>query len=321
MTATDANRFVMRICRALTGRPRVLVFNGCYHGSLDETLVELRDGRPAKRGPVDVNPAWSVDAGVRVIEFNDVDALSEALGHGDVACVLAEPVMTNCGMVLPDGGYHEALRRLTGETGTYLVIDETHTWSTGYGGYTGEFGLEPDFLTIGKPIAGGIPIAAYGFTEEIGEAMNRSFSRLPVSGEMGIGGTLTANAFTIAAALANLSEVATREAFEHMVGLGAVMAGMLEEAIERAGLPWSVTRCGARAEIQFTPDSPRTGAEALAAFDWELTRFTHLYLMNRGFLITPFHNMMLVSPATTTSDVEHLVAQWRACMIDLARPT
>lgn len=321
MSATDANRFVLRLARALTGRPKVLVFNGCYHGSLDESLVRLdAEARVVKSALFDPNPSWPAEASSAVIEFNDVDALEHALANGDIACVLAEPIMTNCGMVLPDEGYHEALRALTKRHGVYLIIDETHTLSTGYGGFTREHGLDPDFLVFGKAIAGGIPIAGYGFTEEVATAHRALFGdgSERIWGEMGIGGTLTANAFSVAVLRASLEEVATRAAFAHMVELGGTMADGLEAAIRASDLPWSVTRAGARAEIQFLAHSPRNGAEALAHFDWDLIVYTHLFLFNRGILITPFHNMMLVAPTTSDGDVSRLVGAWSECMQHLA---
>ena len=321
LSATDANRFVTRLARGITGRPRTLTFNGCYHGSLDETLVRLGpDGRTVKSSPIDSNPGLPADATAAVVEFNDVAALEHALAGGDIACVLAEPIMTNCGMVLPDPGYLDALRSLTRRYGTYLIIDETHTLSSGYGGYTRAHALAPDFLVFGKAIAGGIPIAGYGFSEGVAEAHHEAFGEASdrIWGEFGVGGTLTANAFSVSVLRASLEEVATPAAFDHMLGLGAVMADGLRAAIADSGLPWSVTRAGARAELQFLPHSPRNGSEALAHFDWDLIEATHLYLLNRGILITPFHNMMLIAPSTTLADVETLARVWRDCLLELA---
>jgi glutamate-1-semialdehyde 2,1-aminomutase len=321
LSATDANRFVLRLARALTGRPRVLVFNGCYHGSLDESLVGLDGaGRITKLSPIDASPAWPAEAASVVVEFNDAGALERALSAGDVAAVLAEPIMTNCGMVLPEEGYHDALRDLTRRHGTYLVIDETHTLSTGYGGYTGTHGLEPDFLVFGKAMAGGIPIGGYGFTASVAEDHRRTFGGRShrIWGALGIGGTLAANALSIAALRATLERVATPEAFDHMLRMGAAMTDGLDDAVRAAGLPWSVTRAGARAELQFMDRTPRSGGEALAHFDWALVEYTHLFLLNRGVVITPFHNMMLTAPATTRADVNALVGSWSACMEELA---
>ena len=321
LSATDANRFVLRLARAITGRPRVLVFNGCYHGSLDESLVGLDDdGRVAKLSPIDPSPAWPADAAAAVVEFNDVAALERTLAAGDVAAVLAEPIMTNCGMVLPEAGYHDALRDLTRRHGTYLVIDETHTLSTGYGGFTGAHGLDPDFLVFGKAMAGGIPIGGYGLSARVAADHDRVFGSRShrIWGALGVGGTLAANALSIAALRVCLEEVATPAAFDHMLRLGTALADGLDDAIAAAGLPWSVTRAGARAELQFMPRSPRTGGEALAHFDWALVEYTHLFLLNRGAVITPFHNMMLTAPATSRADVDALVGAWSDCMEELA---
>ncbi len=319
MTATEANRYVIRICRALTKRPKILIFNECYHGSLDEALVHLdENGQVALRCEFDSNPGLDKETLTRVVEFNEVGALEEALSHEDVACVLAEPVMTNCGMVLPEPGYHDKLRELTAKYGTYLIIDETHTFSSGPGGYTAANGLKPDFITLGKAVAGGIPVAVYGFTSRIANRINTTFGRKPVSDPMGIGGTLSANAFAINAMLATLTHVATAEAFNRMTAGANRMADGLEAAIEKHGLPWSVTRCGARAELQFMPHSPKNGSEGKAAVYWDLIAYTHLYLTNRGVLVTPFHNMMLVSPVTTDGDVDLLVKGWEDCMAELA---
>ena len=319
MTATEANRYVIRICRTLTKRPKTLVFNECYHGSLDEALVHLdKDGHLALRCEFDSNPGLVKESVARVVEFNEVNALEEALSHKDVACILAEPVMTNCGMVLPEPGYHEKLRELATKYGTYLIIDETHTFSSGPGGYTAAHGLKPDFVTLGKSIAGGIPVAVYGFTAQIADEINASFGRKPVSDPMGIGGTLSANAFAINAIRATLKHVATEEAFKKMIAGANRMADGLEAAIENHELPWSVTRCGARAEMQFMPYPPTKGSEAKAAVYWDLIAYTHLYLANRGVLVTPFHNMMLVSPETSDEDVDMLVKVWGDCMKELA---
>ncbi len=315
MTATEANRYVVRICRTLTHRPKILVYNECYHGSLEEALVHIgADGDLALRSPYDINPGLPKDALTRVVEFNDVEALEAALAHRDVACVLAEPVMTNCGMVLPQPGYHDNLRRLCSQYGAYLIIDETHTFSSGVGGYTAAHGLQPDFITLGKSIAGGIPVAVYGFGAEIAERINASFGRKGVSDPMGIGGTLSGNVFAIHAMRATLSQVATAEAFDRMIAGANRLADGLEAAIAAFKLPWSVTRCGARAELQFMAHPPATGSEAKAAFHWDLIYYTHLFLANRGMMITPFHNMMLVPPMATAADIDSLIAAWKACM-------
>jgi len=303
LTATDANRFTIRLARAITERPKILVFNYCYHGSVDEAIITIEDDlagpRPGSVGPP-VNPADTT----RVVEFNDLVALEEALAHGDVACVLAEPALTNIGIVLPEPGYHDALRELTRVHGTYLVIDETHTICAGPGGATRAWGLEPDFVTIGKPLASGVPAACYGMSEETADRADAYMHSLALTDVGGIGGTLSGNALSLAAMRATLGHVLTDEAFERMIALGERWADGVAAAIDAHRLPWEVQRIGCRAEYWFTPSPPRNGGEAAAADDHELMRFTHLYAMNRGVFLTPFHNMALMSPATTEEDVD-----------------
>jgi glutamate-1-semialdehyde 2,1-aminomutase len=303
LSATDANRFSIRLAREITGRPRILVFNGCYHGTVDETFASLEGDRVVPRrgnlGPP-VDPAVTT----RVVEFNDVAGLENALVAGDVACVLAEPALTNVGIVLPDDGYHEALRELTRRTGTLLVLDETHTICAGPCGYTGEHRLEPDMLVVGKPIGGGIPAAAYGFSASVAAEVGRHIT-LEDCDVGGIGGTLAGYALSLAAVRATLESVLTAEAYARMIPLASRWADGVAAAIVDAALPWHVTRLGARAEYHFAPAAPRNGAEAAASADFELERFLHLYTLNRGILLTPFHNMALMSPQTDASDVDH----------------
>ncbi len=303
LTATDANRFALRLARAITGRPKILVFNYCYHGSVDETIVSIEDGVPGPR-PGTIGPPVDPTVTTRVVEFNDVDALEAALANEDVACVLAEPALTNIGIVLPDPGYHDALRELTRRHGTYLVIDETHCICAGPGGATRAWDLEPDFLTIGKPLASGVPAACYGMSAEVAERSQAFMDALPTTDVGGIGGTLAGNALSLAAMRATLEHVLTDEAFERMLRLGERWEAGVRDAIERHGLPWDVQRLGCRAEYWFTPSPPRNGGQAAAADDHELAGFTHLYALNRGILLTPFHNMALMSPATTEQDVD-----------------
>jgi len=303
LTATDANRFTIRLARAITARPKILVFNYCYHGSVDETIITIEDGVAGPR-PGNVGPPVDPTETTRVVEFNDMDALEAALAHGDVACVLAEPALTNIGIVLPEPGYHDALRRLTREHDTYLVIDETHTICAGPGGATRAWGLEPDFVTIGKPLASGVPAACYGMTTEVAERADAYMHALSLTDVGGVGGTLSGNALSLAAMRATLERVLTDDAFERMIALGERWAGGVRDAIERHALPWEVQRIGCRAEYWFTSTPPRNGGEAAAADDHELMRFTHLYALNRGILLTPFHNMALMSPATTETDVD-----------------
>ncbi len=303
LSATDANRFAIRICRAVTGRPKILVFNGCYHGTVDETFATLREDGSVGIRAGNVGPPVDPVLTTKVVELNDLDALEAALAPGDIACVLAEPALTNIGIVLPEPGFHDGLRELTRRTGTLLVIDETHTFSAGPGGYTAAYGLEPDLLTIGKAIGGGVPVGAFGVTEELGRrALEQEETDYEDVG--GVGGTLAGNALSLAAVRATLGEVLTDEAFAGMTALGERLADGVAAVIASAGMPWHVTRLGARAEYRFAPQPPRNGGESSAAGDEGLERFLHLYALNRGVLITPFHNMALVSPATSEADVD-----------------
>jgi glutamate-1-semialdehyde 2,1-aminomutase len=316
LTATDANRFSIRLARHLTGRPKVLVFNWCYHGTVDETFATLKGGvvgpRSGNLGPP-VNPAETT----RVVEFNDVDGLERELAHGDVAVVLTEPALTNVGMVFPEPGFHDALRALTRKHGALLAIDETHTICCGPGGYTAAHGLEPDIVTIGKPIAGGIPAAAYGFSQEVSARLAGKIELEDVD-VGGIGGTLAANALSLAVMRATLAEVLTEEAFARMIPIAERWTAGVEAGIEEAGLPWHVSRLGCRAEYLFGPDRPRNGSQAHAAGDVALERYMHLYALNRGILLTPFHNMALMSPATTEADVDRHTEIFREAVLELS---
>jgi glutamate-1-semialdehyde 2,1-aminomutase len=303
LTATDANRFAIRLARELTGRPKILAFNWCYHGSVDETFATLDDGAVVAREG-NVGPPVALAETTRVVEWNDTEGLERELAHGDVACVLAEPALTNIGIVLPEAGFHDALREATRAAGTLLIIDETHTICAGPGGYTAAYGLDPDLLTIGKPIAGGVPAAAYGFSREVAERLEELMPRDERADTGGIGGTVAANVLSLAATRATLAEVLTEEAFEHMIALGERFEAGVAEVIERHDLPWHVTRLGCRVEYLYRRERPRNGTEAAAGGNPELDRLIHLYALNRGILLTPFHNMALMSPATTEADVD-----------------
>ena len=316
LTATDANRFVLRMARHITGRSKVLVFNYCYHGSVDESLLTLdEEGTPMSR-PNNMGPQVDPRETTKVIEFNDIAALETALSAQDVAAVLAEPAMTNIGIIHPDPGYHEALRQITKKYGTYLIIDETHTICTGLSGYTGSFGLQPDFFTIGKPLAGGIPAAIYGFTEEVSKAFEE---RLAVDDADvgGIGGTLAGNALSIAAMKATLENVLTEEFYSKAIALQEKFTEGVEGVIKEFELPWIVKRLGNRSEYWFRPTPPKNGGEANAAVDHELDRYMHLYAMNRGILLTPFHNMALISPEVSTDDVDYHTKVFREAVVSL----
>jgi glutamate-1-semialdehyde 2,1-aminomutase len=316
LSATDANRFAIRLARQITGRPKILVFNHCYHGTVDETVASLEDGRVVPRHG-NVGPPVDLELTTRVVEFNDTAALERELGAGDVACVLAEPALTNVGIVLPEPGYHDRLREATREAGALLVIDETHTLCCGPGGYTAAEDLEPDMLTIGKPIAGGIPTGAYGMTDEVASRVLDS-TIWDAADVGGIGGTLAGNALSLSAVRATLADVLTDEAFERMIALAQRFESAVAEAIAAAGLPWQVTRLGCRAEYMFAPERPRTGAQAAAGFDAELDALMHLYMLNRGVLMTPFHMMALISPATTEAEVDRHTDAFTAAAEELA---
>ena len=316
LTATDANRFALRMARMITGRPKVLVFNYCYHGTVDETFIVLDEDGTAGSRPNNMGPQIDPTLTTKVIEFNDVGALDIALSASDVAAVLAEPVMTNIGIIHPDPGYHNALRELTRKYGTYLIIDETHTICAGPGGYTMAHGLKPDFLTLGKPLAGGIPAAIYGFTEEIAQAFAEKLD-LDDADVGGIGGTLAGNALSIAAMKSTLENVLTDEFYAKAFSLQEQFTAGVEGVIREFDLPWIVKRLGNRSEYWFRPSPPRNGGEAAAAIDHELDRYMHLFTLNRGILMTPFHNMALISPDTTIADVEYHTEVFREAVISL----
>jgi glutamate-1-semialdehyde 2,1-aminomutase len=303
LTATDANRFVLRLCRHITKRPYVLVFDYCYHGSVDETFITINDGIPGPR-PGAIGPQVNPVLTTRVIPWNNIPALEQALAAGDIACVLAEPVMTNIGIIHPDPGYHNALRELTRKYGTLLIIDETHTMCAGPGGYTGEAGLEPDILTVGKTIGAGVPAAVYGLSEEVGDRVSKSI-KVDESDVGGIGGTLAGNALSLAAMRATLRTTLSKDTFAHTIPLAVRFTDGVKQAIDEFGLPWVINRLGCRAEYWFCPVLPRNGGDAEAAVDSELDRYMHLAAMNRGILMTPFHNMALIAPDVTEADIDY----------------
>jgi len=302
LTATDANRFAIRIAREITRRPKILVYHYCYHGTVDESFASLRDGvvgpRRGNIGPP-VNPAETT----RVVEFNDLNALEDALKYHDIAVLLAEPAMTNVGIILPDAGYWRAARELTRKYGTLFIADETHTICAGPGGCTREWKLDPDFVVFGKPIGSGIPGSTYGCTEEVAQRISARIE-LEDCDVGGIGGTLAGNALSLAAMRATLENVLTAKAYETMIPLAKRFNDGVALELSRHKLPWNVIQLGARAEYHFTAKPPRNGGESAAAADFELERFLHLYALNRGVLLTPFHNMALMCPATTAADVD-----------------
>ena len=311
-TASEANRAVIRWCRGISGRRKVLTFNGAYHGAVDDAFVDLKAGMPTMRASL-IGQVHDLRDTTTVIEFNDEEALAAALRGGEIACVLAEPVMTNVGMVRDAPGFLQTLRALCDETGTLLIFDETHTISSGYGGHGVTHGPRPDLMVVGKSIGGGVPCAVYGFSAEVAERMAALNASRP-SGHSGIGTTLSANALAITAMDAMLGEVITPAAYDHMLRSAACLVAGLEAEIANAGLDWHVTQVGARVEFLTCASPPRNGGEAKAAMHPELEAATHLFLANRGILLAPFHNMMLVSPVTSDDQIDRLVGAFADCI-------
>lgn len=313
VSATDANRHVIRYSRLITKKSKIIVIDRCYHGSVDETFATLDSSGKTVSREGNIGAPIELDKTTRVVPFNDLDAMKNALQQNDVAAILMEPAMTNVGIVLPVEGYLKAVEKLAKEFGAKLIIDETHTISVGPGGMTAQHGLKPDFLTIGKAIGGGFPTGAFGMSTEIAQAI-KSQVELEVIDTGGVGGTLAANALSLAAMKATLTKVLTEENFAKMIKLGTRWADGVEKVIEKYKLPWSVNRLGARAEYMFSANSPKTGREAADAGDFELEQYIHLRMLNDGFLITPFHNMALISPETTAADVDaHTLAFDKMC--------
>ncbi|QGZ96814.1 aspartate aminotransferase family protein [Terricaulis silvestris] len=305
LSASDANRALIRWARAVTGKSVIVVFDGCYHGMVEDCLVELRHGRTRPDAGL-IGQVFDMTRTTRAVSFNDIGALEAALAQGDVAAVLAEPAMTNCGMILPEPNFWKRAQALATKAGALLILDETHTLSTGPGGATKTWGLAPDALVIGKAIAGGFPAAVWGVSAELGEKITAAKTS---GGRSGIGTTLAGNAMGIAAIGATLREVATAEAYDVMLAGAEALVAKLRAVIAKRALPWCVVHVGARAEIVFAPEPPRNAAEMRPALaQGELNHALHLYLINRGVLIAPFHMMMLVCPATTTQQIDRLVA-------------
>jgi glutamate-1-semialdehyde 2,1-aminomutase len=318
LSATDANRWALRLARLVTARPKVLVFSHCYHGSVDETFIVVGPDGMAQSRPGNVGPPVDPSLTSRVVEFNDLDGVAAALAHGDVAAILTEPALTNIGIVLPDPDFLSGLRRLADEAGSLLIIDETHTFSAGPGGCTRAWNLDPDMVTIGKSIGGGVACGAYGLRAEIAEAVagyEQATADLVDVG--GVGGTLAGNALSVAAMKATLGHVLTDSAFAAMDARAVRFTAGVQAAIDRFDLPWSVTRLGARAEYRFARPAPRSGGASAAAEDEMLDRYLHLYLCNRGVLITPFHNLALMCPDTSDDDVDRHTAVFGSALVRL----
>jgi glutamate-1-semialdehyde aminotransferase len=316
LSATDANRSLIRYARQVTGRQRILVHDHSYHGTVDEAYATLDEAGDVVSRRGNIGPPVPLEQTTAVVQFNDIPALEFALSAGDIAAVLIEPALTNIGIVLPDPGYHEAVRELCTRYGALLIIDETHTFSAGPGGMTETLDLHPDAVVLGKSIGGGIPAGAYGMTREFALAVRESLQLEDID-VGGVGGTLAGNAVSLAGIRATLAEVLTPGAFEHMVARCTEWTLGVQAALDEFDVPWQVTQLGARAEYSFRPDAPRDGAEAAAADDFELQQYLHLHALNRGILMTPFHNMALMCPETTAADVELHALAFREAVVSL----
>lgn len=316
LTATDANRWAIRLARLATGKSKILVFAYCYHGSVDEAFaVPGPDGKAIAR-PGNVAPPVPMDQTTRVVEFNDLAAVERELKNGDVAAILTEPALTNIGIVLPQPGFLEGLRDLATKYGALLMIDETHTFSAGYGGMTKRDGLKPDIFIIGKSIGAGIPSGAYGITHEVAKAI-AEHPEADLVDVGGVGGTLAGNSLSMAAMRATLGEVLTESAFVEMEKLCTRYTEQVQSVLDKYDVPWSISQIGARAEYRFARPAPVNGSESAAASDDELDEFMHLYMCNRGVLMTPFHNMALMCPTTKVEEVDKHGELFEAAIAEL----
>ena len=316
VSATDANRHVIRYSRMITGRSKIVVIDRCYHGSVDETFATLDDAGFTIKREGNIGAPVDLDVTTRVVEFNDLAAMEKALAHGDVAAILMEPAMTNIGIVLPEPGYLEGVQDLCKKYGTLLIIDETHTISVGPGGMTKQLGLKPDFFTIGKALAAGIPVGTFGMTQAVADAIKQRVEIEKID-TGGIGGTLAGNILALAAMRATLTDVLTEANFATMIELGDRWSDGVDAAIKEFDLDWHCNRLGARGEYIFKGKAPRTGKEAADSGDFALEQYIHLRLLNDGFLLTPFHNMALMCPDTSAADVDAHTAAFRAMCADL----
>ena len=316
VSATDANRHVIRYARMITGRSKIVVIDRCYHGSVDETFATLDDAGFTIKREGNIGAPVDLDVTTRVVEFNDLVAMEKALAHGDVAAILMEPAMTNIGIVLPVDGYLKGVEELCKKYGALLIIDETHTISVGPGGMTKQLGLKPDFFTIGKALAAGIPVGTFGMTQAVADAIKK-YVEIEKIDTGGIGGTLAGNILALAAMRATLTDVLTETNFAKMIELGDRWSDGVDAAIKEFDLDWHCNRLGARGEYIFKSKAPRTGKEAADSGDFALEQYIHLRLLNDGFLLTPFHNMALMCPDTTAADVDAHTAAFRAMCAEL----
>ena len=315
LAATSANTEVIRVARTLTGRERVLFFEGKYHGHFDEALVV-----PTAGGLVAEEAGLPRDVAARavMVPFNDLTAVERALASREVAVVITEPALTNnVGLLLPDEGFHAGLRELTAASGTLLAYDETHTQVVGPGGLTGRWALRPDAVVLGKSIASGIPLGAYGMTPEVAEVLERPGGRDDPKPLVAVGGTLFGNPVSMAAARATLGEVLTPDAYAHTAALGGRLADGLHGVVDAAGLPWTVHRFWPRSGLTFAPRMPRDAAEAASAFDPEFRRLMRVYLANRGVWDAIVGAGPTCAIPATADDVDAYVAATGALVAEL----
>lgn len=316
LSATDANRSLIRYARQVTGRRKIVVHDYCYHGSVDEAFATLDENGSVVERRGNIGAPVPPSETTAVVPFNDLPALEMALATGEIAAVLIEPALTNIGIVLPEIGYHDAVRELCTRYATILIIDETHTFSAGPGGMITAQGLRPDAVVVGKSIGGGIPAAAFGMSTELARRVRDSIDLEDID-VGGVGGTLAGNALSLAGIRATLALVLTWDAFVSMTDRATEWTAGVQAAIDQFGVPWQVTQLGARSEYSFRPSAPKDGAEAAAADDFELQQYLHLHALNRGILMTPFHNMALMCPATTIADVQRHTVAFREAIASL----
>lgn len=316
LTATDANRWAIRLVRAITGKPKILFNAYCYHGSVDEALIVVGPDGEGMMRPGNVGAPVDVTETSRVAEFNDLEGLERQLKNGDVAAVLMEPALTNIGIVLPEPGYLKGVRELTRKYNALLIIDETHTFSAGWGGMTMRDHLEPDVFIIGKAIAGGIPTGTYGLSHDFAEKV-LARTDLDLIDMGGVGGTLAGNPLQVAAMRATLEKVLTKEAFAQMIELSTYFTNAVQGLFNKYSLDWSINQLGARAEYRFAKPYPKTGTDAFHSADAELEDFLHVYLANRGIMLTPFHNMALMCPTTKREEIDYHTEVFEAAIKEL----
>lgn len=315
MTATDANRFVLRYARYITKKPKIVVMDWCYHGTVDETLAVLNENGEIVPRPGAIGPQCDVNITTRVAHFNDITSLENCFKNNDCACLLMEPALTNIGIVLPIDGYLVQVKELCVKYNVLLIIDETHTICCSPGGCTASWKLQPDFLVIGKPIGGGMPAAAYGMTQAVADKLKQHLMDDSVD-VSGVGGTLTGNALALAAVKATLSSTLRDEDYAYMIPLATAWTNGVNNTIKEFNLPWNVQQLGCRSEYWFCPP-PINGAQAAATSFHELETYLHLFCLNRGILLTPFHNMALFSPQHTIEDVDKHTKVFREGVISL----